>query len=161
MVVREENTAVAHLPFDPQIPFAPLFCAFTVLIPLAYLYYDMRSHDRLLLVVDLLAMAFSVFTLRYYRTLLPPAVAATQVGPLLLAALPAHPTHGLTAAADDEAPPRFNLETVVIARANGPRQFPPQALHSAAGSRAATVLPPSGKRQTLTGWYSLANCATA
>lgn len=108
--MREENTAVAHLPFDPQISFAPLFYAFTDLVPLAYLYYDMRSHDRLLLVVDLLAMTFSVFTLRYYAPcylrLWPPR----KPGPCYWPRYLRTPRHGLTAAADDEARPAPTLK---------------------------------------------------
>lgn len=130
LVVREGNAAVAHLPFAPQIPFAPLFYAFTALVPLAYLYYGLRRHDRLVLIMGLLAVVFSVFTLRYYRTLLPPAVAAALAGALLLAAAAAAlrylrtPRHGLTADADDEAAPLFNLESLVVAQYNVPSQAP-------------------------------------
>ncbi len=125
LVVREGNAALGHLSFAPQIPFAPLFYGLTALVPLAYLYYGLRYHDRLTLTAGLLAVAFSLFTLRYYRALLPPAVAATLAGAVLLAVAAATlrylrtPRHGLTAAADDEAPPRFNLETLVVAQANG------------------------------------------
>ncbi|OGX90744.1 hypothetical protein [Hymenobacter coccineus] len=130
LVVREGNAAVGHLPFAPQIPFAPLFYAFTALIPLAYLYYGLRRHDRLVLVMGLLAVTFSVFTLRYYRTLLPPAVAATLAGALLLAVAAAAlrylrtPRHGLTAAPYEEATPLFNLESLVVAQYNVPGHAP-------------------------------------
>ncbi|MFD1469028.1 hypothetical protein ACFQ48_12405 [Hymenobacter caeli] len=130
LVVREGNAALSHLPFAPQIPFAPLFYALTALIPLAYLYYGLRRHDRLVLIMGLLAVAFSVFTLRYYRALLPPAVAAALAGALLLAVAAAAlrylgtPRHGLTAAADDEAVPLFNLESLVVAQYNVPGQVP-------------------------------------
>ncbi len=132
LVVREGNAALGHLPFAPQIPFAPLFYVLTAAIPLAYLYYGLRRHDRLVLVLGLLAVAFSVFTLRYYRALLPPAVAATLAGALLLALAAAAlrylrtPRHGLTATAGDEAPPHFNLETLVVAQANGAPAAPAQ-----------------------------------
>ncbi len=125
LVVREGNAALAHLPAAPQIPFAPLFYGLTSLMPLAYLYYGLRRHGRLVLVAGLLAVAFSVFTLRYYRPLLPPAVAAVLAGAVLLAAAIVAlrylrtPRHGLTAVADAEAPPHFNLETLVVAQANG------------------------------------------
>ncbi len=130
LVVREGNAAIGNLPFAPQIPFAPLFYAFTALIPLAYLYYGLRRHDRLVLVMGLLAVAFSVFTLRYYRTLLPPAVAATLAGALLLAVAAAAlrylrtPRHGLTGAPDDEAAPLFNLESLAVAQYNVPSHAP-------------------------------------
>lgn len=130
-IVREGNAAVGHLPFAPQIPFAPLFYAFTALIPLAYLCYGLLRHNRLVLVMGLLTVAFSAFTLRYYRTLLPPAVAATLAGALLLAVAAAAlrylriPRHGLTAAPDDEAAPLFSLESLIVAQYNVPGQ--PQA----------------------------------
>ncbi|TPG62316.1 hypothetical protein [Hymenobacter nivis] len=130
LVVREGNAAIGHLPVAPQIPFAPLFYAFTACIPLAYIYYGLRRHDRLVLVAGLLAAAFSVFTLRYYRTLLPPAVAATLAGALLLAAAAAAlrylrtPRHGLTEAPGDEAAPLFNLESLAVAQYNAPGPAP-------------------------------------
>jgi hypothetical protein len=124
LVVREGNAVIGHLPFAPQIPFALLFYAFTALIPLAYLYYGLLRHDRLVLVMGLLAVAFSIFTLRYYHTLLLPALAATLAGALLLAVAAAAlrylrtPRHGLTEALDDEAAPLFNLESLVVAQYN-------------------------------------------
>lgn len=123
LVVREGNAALLGKGGPSgQIPLAPLFYVCTAAIPLAYVGLALRRHDRLLLIIGLLALAFSVFTLRYYRSLLPPAVAATLAGAaLLLGALLAlrhlrTPRHGLTAAADGEAPPQFNLESVTTAQ---------------------------------------------
>lgn len=105
-----------------QIPLAPLFYVCTAGIPLVYIVLGLRRHDRLLLTLGLLALAFSLFTLRYYRQLLPPEIAATAGGAvLLLCALTAlrylrTPRHGLTAAADAEATPHFNLESLVVAQ---------------------------------------------
>jgi len=122
LVVREGNAELlgGGSP-SPQIPFAPLFYAFTAGIPLLYLVLGLRRHDRLLLTMGLLTLAFSIYTLRYYRTLMPPEIAATLGGAvLLLGALAAlrylrTPRHGLTAAADEEAVPRFNLESMIVA----------------------------------------------
>ena len=105
-----------------QIPLAPLFYALTAGIPVLYILLGLRRYDRLLLTMGLLALAFSIYTLRYYRSLLPPAVAATIGGILLLAGTLAAlrylrtPRHGLTAQADDEASPPFNLEALVVAQ---------------------------------------------
>jgi hypothetical protein len=122
-VMREGNAALRSGggPSE-QIPLAPLFYVFTAVIPLVYIALGLRRHDRLLLLLGLLAVAFSLFTLRYYRSVLPPAVAATLGGAVLLAgALGAlrylrTPRHGFTAAADEAEPPHFNLESVIVAQ---------------------------------------------
>jgi hypothetical protein len=122
LVVREGNAQLlgGGSP-SVQIPLAPLFYACTAGIPLVYIGLGLRRHDRLLLTLGLLALAFSIFTLRQYRSLLPPEIAATVGGTvLLLGALAAlrylrTPRHGLTAAADAEAHPHFNLESLVVA----------------------------------------------
>ena len=121
LVVREFSAALHNLPVSQQIPFAPLFYAFTAGLPLAYLVLGLRRHDRLLLIIGLLALAFSIFTLRYYRTLLPPEIAAIVGGAVLLVGAglalrylrPAR--HGLTSDPDDE-PQHFNLENLVVAQ---------------------------------------------
>ena len=105
-----------------QVALAPLFYLLTAGIPLVYIGLGLRRHDRLLLTVGLLTLAFSLFTLRYYRSLLPPEIAATLGGLLLLlGALAAlrylrTPRHGLTAEADESTPPQFNLESMVVAQ---------------------------------------------
>jgi hypothetical protein len=123
LVVREGNAQLLGSGGpSAQIPLAPLFYASTAGIPLVYIILSLRRHDRLLLTLGLLALAFSLFTLRYYRQLLPPEIAATVGGALLLlGALAAlrylrTPRHGLTAAADTEAMPHFNLESLVVAQ---------------------------------------------
>ena len=105
-----------------QIPLAPLFYVLTVVTPLVYVGLGLRRHDRLLLNLGLLAGAFSLFTLRYYYALLPPAVAATLGGAVLLAGALAAlrylrtPRHGLTTEADADAVPHLNLETFIVAQ---------------------------------------------
>ena len=123
LVVREGNAELlgGGGP-SPQIALAPWFYACTAGIPLLYIGLGLRRHDRLLLLVGLLALACSVATLRYYRSLLPPEIAATLGGAvLLLGTLVAlrylrTPRHGFTAAADEEQSPHFNLESVVTAQ---------------------------------------------
>lgn len=122
LVVREGNAYLLGGGPSAQIPLAPLFYACTAGIPLVYIALGLRRHDRLLLTLGLLALAFSLFTLRYYRSLLPPEVAATLGGAvLLLGALAAlrylrTPRHGLTAAADTDTAPHFNLASLVVAQ---------------------------------------------
>jgi hypothetical protein len=101
------------------VALAPLFYLLTAGVPLVYIGLGLRRHDRLLLTIGLLALAFSLFTLRHYRSLLPPEVAATLGGLVLLTGALAAlrylrtPRHGLTAQAD--IPPQFNLEALIIA----------------------------------------------
>ncbi|MGI4736576.1 MAG: hypothetical protein ACRYG7_15475 [Janthinobacterium lividum] len=123
LVVREGNAELlgGGGPSE-QIPLAPLFYLFTAGIPLIYIGLGLRRHDRLLLLLGLLAVGFSLVTLRHYRALLPPEIAATAGGlGLILLTLAAlrylrTPRHGLTARADDEAAPPFNLESLVVAQ---------------------------------------------
>lgn len=123
LIVREGNAMLAggYGP-APPVPLAPIFYVFTAVVPPLYLYLGLRRHDRLVLLVGVAAVAFSIFTVRYYRALMPPEVAATLAGLVLIGlALAAlrylrTPRHGLTAAPDDEAAPHFNLEALVMAQ---------------------------------------------
>jgi hypothetical protein len=123
LVVREGNAELLGSGGPSgQVALAPLFYLLTAGIPLVYIGLGLHWHDRLLLTVGLLTLAFSLFTLRYYRSLLPPEIAATLGGlVLLVGALAAlrylrTPRHGLTAAADESTPPQFNLESMVVAQ---------------------------------------------
>ena len=118
LVVREASASLHNLLFSEQIALAPLFYGFTAGIPLLYLALGLRRHDRVFLLLGLLTLAFSLFTLRHYRALLPPEWAATLGGFLLVAGAGAAlrylrpQRHGLTSAPDGE--PRFvGLETLV------------------------------------------------
>lgn len=123
LLVREGNAELlGGIGPSGQVPLAPLFYLLTAGIPVAYIVLGLRRHDRLLLSVGLVALAFSFFTLRYYRSLLPPEIAATLGGlVLLVGALAAlrylrTPRHGLTAEADKATPSQFNLESLVVAQ---------------------------------------------
>jgi len=121
-IVREGNAEISGLYLSEQIPLAPLFYLFTALIPLVYIVVGLRRPSRLWLLVGLAATAFSVFTLRYYRSVMPPELAAVLGGLfLLLLAVwavrylrPAR--HGLTSLADADQPTSFNLESLVVAQ---------------------------------------------
>ena len=121
LVVREGNAALHHDFVSQQIPFAPVFYAFTAGIPLLYLAVGLRRADRPTLWLGFLTLAFSLYTLRHYRSLLPPEVAATLAGAvltvlagaLLRALRPAR--FGLTSLPDDE-PRHFNLENLIQAQ---------------------------------------------
>lgn len=121
LVVREGNAALHDFSNAVQVPFAVIFYVLTAGIPLLYIVLGLRWADRPTLLVGLLALAFSIFTLRHYRTLMPPEVAAVAAGVLLtvlagtlLRALrPAR--FGLTSLPDDE-PQHFNLENLIQAQ---------------------------------------------
>lgn len=67
-VVREGNAYLSDLAMfiSPQIPFASIFYALTLAIPLIFIFLGLKTHNRILLLVGLLALAFSIFTYRYY-----------------------------------------------------------------------------------------------
>ena len=121
LVVREGNAALHSLSDSVQVPFAPIFYALTAGIPLLYIAFGLRRADRPTLLMGLLAVGFSLYTLRHYRSLLPPEIAAVLAGvvlTLLAGALlrvlrPAR--SGLTSLPDDE-PRHFNLENLIQAQ---------------------------------------------
>ncbi|MBO2011965.1 hypothetical protein [Hymenobacter negativus] len=121
LVVRETNAELHHQFKSEQIPFAPLFYALTAGVPLLYITLGLRRADRSMLLLGMLALAFSLFTLRYYHSVLPPEIAAVAAGTLLtilagslLRSLrPAR--YGLTSLPDDE-PRHFNLENLIQAQ---------------------------------------------
>ena len=87
LVVRELSVVLLNneIPIGTEIPLAPFFYAFTLAVPAFYIVYGLRQKSRLLLWIGLLALAFSVFTIRYYHHFLPPAIALTLGGVLLFA----------------------------------------------------------------------------
>ena len=79
----------------------------------------MKNHDRLLLLIGLLAVGFSIFTYRFYFSVLPVEIALT-LGGVILIALAGGCIHylrttknGLTSQPDDE-PRGLNLESIII-----------------------------------------------
>ncbi|KUG08525.1 hypothetical protein [Solirubrum puertoriconensis] len=125
LVVREANAALNNLPTSVQIAFAPLFYFFTAGIPVAYVVLGLRKHNRILLYVGLLTFAFSLYTVRHYRSVLPVEAALTLGGAalVLLTAICLRylrkPKHGFTAAPIQEADP-LNLEALVTVQINKP-----------------------------------------
>ncbi|WP_400192415.1 hypothetical protein [Hymenobacter sp. B81] len=123
LVVREGHAALQELPGPSrQIPLAPLFYLTTAGIPLLYLVYGLLRPDRSWLWLGLLTAALSVYTLRHYRSVLPPETAAVLAGAALTAFAAAttwylrRGRHGLTSAADDAQEPPVNLESLVVAQ---------------------------------------------
>lgn len=130
LVVREGNATLRGDIVSAHPPLGGLFVFFTAAVPVAYVALGLRRHDRLLLTLGLVAFAFSTYTLRVYRSVLPPAVAATLAGAALVALAVfglrylRTARHGLTSLpdagadnADDAANPfaRANLEALAAA----------------------------------------------
>jgi uncharacterized membrane protein YgcG len=68
MVVRELSIELMNLNLaaDEEIPLAFLFYGLTAMIPAGYIYFGIMKRDSVLLRIGLLALAFSVFTFKYY-----------------------------------------------------------------------------------------------
>ena len=121
LVVREGNAALHNISTSMQVPFAAVFYALTAGIPLLYIVFGLRRADRAMLLVGLLTLVFSLYTLRHYHSLMPPEVAAVVAGvvltllagTLLRALRPAR--FGFTSLPDDE-PRHFNLENLIQAQ---------------------------------------------
>ena len=84
LVVREGNAMLNDLSDSIQISFAPLFYFFTAVIPAFYIARGLQKHDRKLLIVGLLATAFSIFTYRQYFSVLSLEWALTIGGIILV-----------------------------------------------------------------------------
>jgi uncharacterized membrane protein YgcG len=87
-VVREMSVSMMYLDIAPgdDIPFAFVFYALTVVIPLACLYYGIRLKDFVLLRVSLALLAFSVFTFKYYYSTGHHEITLTVGGVVLIGA---------------------------------------------------------------------------
>lgn len=132
-VVRELSEQMLNMPVEPgdDIPFAGLFYALTVLIPAAYLYFGLKFKNVILLRVSLIALAFSVFTFKYYFSLGHPEITLTLSGAgLLIVALYFFrylrtPRHGYTR--DSLLKEKWagaNAEAVVISQTLGGNNLP-------------------------------------
>ena len=85
LVVRElsfELLGVDVLP-GKDIPFAFFFYAFTFIVPVVYLVQALKTKDRIMLWISLAAIGFSIFTIRFYYSVLPIEVALTFGGLVL------------------------------------------------------------------------------
>ncbi|NRT15823.1 hypothetical protein HNP99_002183 [Flavobacterium sp. 28A] len=87
LIVRELSIDLLGQDVAPgsDIPFAYLFYAFTFIVPASYLYFGLVKKDRILLWIGLLSLCFSVFTIRYYYSVLPVEIALTIGGAVLFA----------------------------------------------------------------------------
>ena len=87
MVVRELSVMLLGNEILPgeDIPFAIFFYAFTVIVPILYLVQALKTKDRIMLWLSFLAIGFSIYTIRFYHSVLPVEVALTLGGLVLFA----------------------------------------------------------------------------
>ena len=118
LIVREGNALINQLP-SQQITFAPLFYFFSIGIPVLYIFFGLKRQDRKLLIIGLIAMAFSISTYRTYFSVLPIEWALTLGGFALIIVSIAlikylhTPKHGITYQ-PQLANENLNLESMII-----------------------------------------------
>lgn len=85
LIVRELSVELLGTDVKPgsDIPFAYFFYAFTFIVPLIYLFQALKTKDRIMLWISFLAIAFSIYTIRFYYSVLPIEVALTFGGIIL------------------------------------------------------------------------------
>lgn len=87
LVVRELSAEFLGIEVLPgqDIPFAIFFYAFTFIVPIVYLVQALKTKDRIMLWISFLAIGFSIYTIRFYYSVLPIELALTLGGLVLFA----------------------------------------------------------------------------
>jgi len=87
LVVRELSAMLLGIEILPgkDIPFAIFFHVFTLVVPVLYLVQAIKTKDRIMLWISFLAIGFSIYTIRFYYSVLPIEVALTIGGLVLFA----------------------------------------------------------------------------
>lgn len=85
LVVRELSILLleTEIPVGQDIPFALFFYGFTFIVPIVYTLFALKTRNRIMLWIGALALAFSIYTIRYYYSLLPIEI-ALSIGGLVL-----------------------------------------------------------------------------
>lgn len=88
LVVRELSSELLGAEIQPgqDIPFAYFFYAFTFIVPVVYLVQALKTKDRIMLWISFAVIAFTVFTIRFYYSVLP-IEAALTIGGLVMSAI--------------------------------------------------------------------------
>ena len=126
-VVREMSAVMFDLTLTEgeDIPFAALFYFFTFAIPVFYIFWGLKTKDRLMLRMALLLVVVSILTIRYYHVILPIETAMTFGGFILLdisyflIRYLQTPKYGLTYQNEEEGNRLLNLEGILIAQTFG------------------------------------------
>lgn len=82
LVVRELSILLLgnEIPEGQDIPFAIFFYAFTFIVPIVYILFALKTRNRIMLWIGALALAFSIYTIRYYYALLTIEIALSIGG---------------------------------------------------------------------------------
>lgn len=82
LVVRELSILLleTEIPKGKDITFAPFFYIFTFLLPITYIFRALKTRNRLMLWIGVLALTFSIYSIRYYYALLPIEITLTIGG---------------------------------------------------------------------------------
>lgn len=145
LVVRELSVALLgmQLNTDSDIPLAWLFYAFTVIVPLSFIYAGVRLRNRIMLWAGLFVLGFSAFTFKYYYSLGHHEITLTAGGiVLILAAWIAmrylrEPRNGFTRESVlDESLGNAHLQAFVIAQTlpTKPSETPEGGISGGGGS---------------------------
>ncbi|MCE7040530.1 hypothetical protein [Dyadobacter sp. CY312] len=130
-VVREANAVLNNFSasVSPQIAYAGLFYFFTAFIPLAYIFFGLKSKSRILLVTGLVSLAFSFFTVQYYTGYLtiPQALSVAGLIMILLSSGMIHflkkPVFGISDNQENDNGRLLQIQTLLAAEYLG---APPQ-----------------------------------
>ncbi|MCW3467359.1 hypothetical protein [Chitinophaga nivalis] len=128
-VVREVSNTMFDMELAPgqSISGGWFFWAFTVIVPLVYLYLGVRKKDAVLLRTGLLLLAMIVFTIRYYHSVLPLETAMVLGGIVLTGGSWAlirylrEPRNGFTYLTPDEPSlaDKLKIESLIITQTFG------------------------------------------
>ncbi|MBE8724186.1 hypothetical protein [Flavobacterium hungaricum] len=85
LVVRELSAELLGTEVKPgtDITFAFFFYAFTIVVPILYLVQALRTKDRIMLWINFAVIAFTIYTIRYYHSVLPIEIGLTLGGIVL------------------------------------------------------------------------------
>lgn len=126
-VVREMSAMMFDLQLaeGQDIPFAFMFYFFTFAIPAFYIFWSLKTKDRLMLRIALLLVVVSILTIRHYHAIMPAEVAMTVGGFLLLGISYVlirylkNPKRGFTYENEEENSRFLQIEGLVIAQTFG------------------------------------------
>jgi hypothetical protein len=70
LIVRQATEELLHKTVS-ELPMAWFFYVFTFAVPALYIYWGLKKMNRYVLWTGFLALAFSIYTIRYYHSVLP------------------------------------------------------------------------------------------
>ena len=82
LVVRELSEMILYVfvPEGGDIPLAIIFYTLTALLPLAYIAWGVKTRSILFIRVGLFILTLTVFTFKYYYSVMPPVISITLAG---------------------------------------------------------------------------------